>query len=166
MLRFSRKADYGILLVADIAHSMDESPKGVSAASLAKKYSLSKSFTANILKDLSRGGILFSTRGKGGGYFLSKAPDEISLHDVVDVLDGGVKMTHCTPSGSFTSAEHDADADSGDCCEISETCPVRSPLQRVHRGIQHYLESQTFENFYDGSLGKDPFQVREALEIV
>ncbi len=57
---------------------------------LAKKEELSSNFLVQILNDLRRAGMVSSRRGKMGGYALAKAPNEISLADIVKAIEGGV----------------------------------------------------------------------------
>ena len=84
MLRISKKADYAVFLLGEIARQ-GAFPGGeadaaavVSAHEIARLSRLNKSVVANLLKEFARDGLLQSTRGLRGGYRLTCAPRDIS----------------------------------------------------------------------------------------
>ena len=94
MIRLTRQADYGILL---LVHMAGEPFGSVHAApELASLTGVHVPMVSKILKTLARGGLLVSHRGPRGGYALARQPREVSLADVVQVLDGPIAMTACT----------------------------------------------------------------------
>ena len=85
MLRISKKADYAVFLLGEIARqgafpggaASDDSV--VSAHEIARLANLNKSVVANLLKEFARQGLLQSTRGLKGGYRLTEAPGDVTL---------------------------------------------------------------------------------------
>ena len=127
MLKFSKKTDYAIILLAHLG--MVEVP--VSASEVASYYQLPPSMIANILKQLSTAGIMRSTRGQNGGYTLQKTPQEITLAEIISIMDGPFHLVECVH------------LEKGCKCKIATICPTQGPLRALHERIQRLIESVT-----------------------
>ena len=66
-----------------------------SIAEMVKIHPMSTKFLETILLDLKRGGILGSKKGKGGGYYLLKHPEDTPLAQVIRILDGPIAPMPC-----------------------------------------------------------------------
>ena len=95
MLRISKLADYATLIMSHLAKEGD---KLASATYLASILGLSRPVVSKVLKILCQAGLVFSTRGVIGGYRLSRAPEAISIAEVVAAIDGDFTMTECCSS--------------------------------------------------------------------
>jgi Rrf2 family protein len=126
MIRFSRMADYGVLLLGHFARSNETL---TSASELAELYHMPRSVVANLLKECSKAGLLESRRGLHGGYRLARPASEISLLDVLNVIDGPVHLIDCAVEDLVATS-----------CNYEDVCPSRSPMQRVHRRVVALLE--------------------------
>ncbi len=82
---------------------------------------------AEVLKDLSRSGLVEAVRGPGGGYRLTRPAHKVSVAEVVQVLEGPVAVADCT----------------GRDCEFLASCTIQTGLGRVAAGIQQVLEGFT-----------------------
>jgi len=83
---FSAKAEYACIAVLELAaHYAD--PQPVRLKDIADAHEIPQRFLVQILLQLKGAGLVFSTRGSSGGYLLARAPDQISLADVVRVID-------------------------------------------------------------------------------
>jgi Rrf2 family protein len=155
MLRISKKADYAVFLLGAIARA-GAYPGGpaadavVSAHEIARQAQLNKSVVANLLKEFARHGLLESTRGLKGGYRLARAPQAISLADILEVVEGRFVLVDCV-----AHAEHHAAAgsrllalapsqrakaptdgdDAGHDCSLIAFCPSKAPMRLVHDRI-------------------------------
>ena len=89
----SKKTKYGLKALTYLASQKEKAP--VSIASIAEQENISQKFLESILLTLRRAGMLSSKKGKGGGYYLIKAPDEILMTDVMRVLEGPIAMVPC-----------------------------------------------------------------------
>jgi Rrf2 family protein len=104
MLRISKKADYAVFLLGAIARQ-GAYPGGsagdavVSAHEIARQARLNKSVVANLLKEFAKSGLLESTRGLKGGYRLGRHPHEISLADILEVVEGRFVLVDCVAHG-------------------------------------------------------------------
>lgn len=95
MFRLSQKADYGLVLLANL--SKVKTPKSIS--SIASKNQIPTKFLSQIASDLKKAGILSSREGVSGGYVLAKPAKEIRLLEVLSVLDGELVEGKCFEDG-------------------------------------------------------------------
>jgi FeS assembly SUF system regulator len=127
MIRLSKLTDYGILLMTHIArHS--ERPLHT-ARDLAAETQIPLPTVSKILKELSNGGLLVSHRGVKGGYSLSRVPQEISVGQIITVLEGPIGVTQC---GSAP----------GDC-DMEPHCPVSANWRVISHALRQALENLT-----------------------
>lgn len=123
MLRITKQTDYGIVL---LTHMASDPERLVNAPELAQETSLPQPMVAKILKVLARSGILESHRGVNGGYFLARAPEELSVAEAIIALEGQIAITECTD-------------DSDGLCAQEEVCRLRSNWNRINLAIQEAL---------------------------
>ena len=83
---FSAKAEYACVAMLELAARYGD-PKPVRLADVADKHGIPQRFLVQILLDLKRAGLIASTRGAAGGYALAKSPDDVSLFDILEVID-------------------------------------------------------------------------------
>jgi len=136
MLKLSRKLDYAILALAHLCRAQLEGP--VSARSLAERCSVPPAILANILKELTRAGVVRSVRGVRGGYELAAAPGSLSVGDLVRTLEGPTRLVECV---ALPGEQHEP----GTACGLERECAVKLPLQRLHARIQQVLDEMSFD---------------------
>ena len=85
-MKLTRTASYAVRATIQLAESTSESP--VPCSRLASEGKMPERFLLQILRSLVRHGILRSTRGVDGGYALSRSPDDISLLEVIEAVEG------------------------------------------------------------------------------
>ena len=83
---FSAKAEYACVAMLELA-ARHADPRPVRLADIANKHGISDRFLVQILLDLKRAGLVDSTRGAAGGYQLARGPDDITLYDILRVID-------------------------------------------------------------------------------
>jgi Rrf2 family protein len=86
-MQVSSKTHYACLAVLELSLRYEQ-PRPVCLRTIAEAHQISSQFLVQILLQLKRAGIVESIRGASGGYRLAKAPDQISLLDVVSAMDG------------------------------------------------------------------------------
>lgn len=131
MIRLTRLADYAVLLMTHMGHAWRDAPQQVHAASdLATGTHIPPATVAKLLGTLSRGGLLVSQRGHAGGYALAHAPEDISVADIICVIDGPIALTDCI---------EDAPGE----CGIESICGVRGAWQKINTAIRDALDGIT-----------------------
>ena len=128
MLLITRKTDYALLALASLANL---EPHGTSARDLAERLHLPLPVLRNILKQLASRGVLKSTRGTKGGYRLAKHPDEISLAELVEVIEGPLRLTRCCSTPTDDSASE---------CRLEETCIIQMNVRKIHTRLMEFLD--------------------------
>ena len=93
MFRVSRRVDYGLRLL--IALAADQNAGSQATSRLATRLDIPLAFLHQIGRSLIQAGILRSSPGPGGGLRLSQSPEEITLLQVLETLDGPVRLSAC-----------------------------------------------------------------------
>ena len=126
MLRVGKLTDYATSLLSALA----ERPDGVrSAVDLAERARLELPTVSKVLKILAHAGLVASFRGQSGGYRLARAPEQITVADIVAAMEGPFGMTECV-------------AHQGQC-HHEPHCGVRGNWQRISKVIEQALRSVT-----------------------
>jgi Rrf2 family protein len=144
MLRFSKKADYALIALKDLASRSPGSPSN--AREIAGRYDIPVELMAKVLQRLVRTGIVASHQGTRGGYQLARPATSISVADVIQAIDGPVLVTACS--------------DEDESCEQYAKCNVRDPLWRLKDRIVQSLASFTVNELVsDEATGPLPLTV-------
>lgn len=133
MIRLSRLADYGVVLMTHIAGSSESMQ---TAAAAAAATGVPEPTAGKILKALSRHGLLVSQRGINGGYSLAHAPDAITVAGIIAAVDGPIALTECL------------EADGG-ACNLESYCPTRGNWQKINTAIQQALDGITLADMLE-----------------
>lgn len=136
MALMSRKVDYALLILSHL-HRKKE---GGCAREIADRFGLSRSFVANILKEICHGGFVASHRGVKGGYVLCRPAEEISLADLMEALDDPFHLAECSKTPDECA------------CALSQVCPVRSPIAEVHNRIREVLRGVNLAELFRFAL--------------
>jgi Rrf2 family transcriptional regulator, iron-sulfur cluster assembly transcription factor len=96
-LRLTQKSKYAVRALVELALNEGESPLGV--AEIARRQRIPDRFLEQILGELRRANILESRRGAHGGYRFAMPTEEITVLDVVEILDGEVRPARCSAGG-------------------------------------------------------------------
>ncbi|HCT78010.1 MAG TPA: transcriptional regulator [Micromonosporaceae bacterium] len=84
-MRLSARVDYALRAVLELATGGDTP---VTAERIARAQDIPPKFCESILLQLRRGGIVYAQRGPEGGYWLAKPVNQISLLEIIEVIDG------------------------------------------------------------------------------
>jgi Rrf2 family protein len=132
MTNLSRKARYA--LKALYALSADDARGPVLIADLAEREKIPHKFLEAILLELKNAGVLKSKKGKGGGYSLARSPDQITMGQVIRVIDGPLAPIPCASERAFVRCEE---------CVDEATCGTREVMKKVRDAIAAILDSTT-----------------------
>jgi Rrf2 family protein len=97
-MRLSRKSDYALRAIRYLS-SLPEGGRG-SISVIAESEAIPREFLAKILKDLTQAKLLKAFKGVSGGYQLAKAPNKISFLNVVEAIDGPIRLSLSTEARS------------------------------------------------------------------
>lgn len=132
MIRLSKLTDYAIVLLGQMSLAPDAR---YSSTQLASDTGVPEPTVAKILKHLAAAGLVISFRGTTGGYQI-QAPKTMTIRQVIEALDGPIRITDCAGSTGDT------------CCSAEGKCPMNSALGlgnwgRVNAAIIAALDSVT-----------------------
>jgi FeS assembly SUF system regulator len=127
MLKLSRLADYGVVLMTHVAGARDHvrSAQAISDATGIPLPTVSK-----LLSSFARAGLLQAVRGAKGGFRLARDPRQISVSDVIAVVDGPIALTLCLEEGASN-------------CDLEWLCPSRFAWGTINRAVQQALADLT-----------------------
>lgn len=103
---------------------------------IADAENMPRPFTSKILRDLVRAGFLTSSRGPGGGYAMARDPGEVSLLEIMEIIDGADHVDRC--------------AVGLDLCNEYAPCPLHDKFQPLRTAIRAYLEGTTLAEMAGG----------------
>ncbi len=125
-MKLSTRSRYGTRMMADLAKHYDEGP--VQIGSIAKRQDVSVKYLEQLIIPLKKSGFIKSVRGPRGGHMLSRPPDEITVGEIVRVLEGGIDLTGCIKEV--------------DSCERSSNCLMRKVWEEASSAIYETLYSK------------------------
>ncbi len=132
MTNLSRKGRYALRALYALA--ADDSRGPVLIADLAEREKIPRKFLEAILLELKNAGVLKSKKGKGGGYSLARAPEKITIGEVIRIIDGPLAPIPCASERAFVKCEE---------CVDETTCGTRQVMQKVRNAIAAILDGTT-----------------------
>jgi Rrf2 family protein len=126
MLRFTKRADYGLMAIHYIA--INDGFGAVSAKRIAEEFTIPPELMAKILQKLAKQRLIVSTNGPKGGYALARRPAEITVGQVIRALEGPINIVSCL---------EDAD------CPQMQKCNLRRPVQKIQAAISQVLDTMS-----------------------
>lgn len=131
MLRVSKLTDYATVVMTVLAAeaAAHGSAAVASAQDLGARAHLELPTVSKLLKQLAHAGLVVSSRGVNGGYRLARAPDRITIAEIVTAMEGPIGMTECSAQSGL--------------CGHEPHCGVRVNWQRINQAIAQALASVT-----------------------
>jgi FeS assembly SUF system regulator len=126
MVILSKLADYGVIISSQLAAA---GPMHLTAVHLAHDTRLPATTVAKVLKLLAKAGIVTAVRGATGGYRLARAPERISVAEIIAAIDGAFGLTECTSAIGP--------------CDRLDFCPTRPHWRRINQAVEQALERVT-----------------------
>ncbi|MBB4010155.1 iron-responsive transcriptional regulator RirA [Allorhizobium taibaishanense] len=115
-MRLTKQTNYAVRILMYCAANKDHLSR---IPEIAKAYGVSELFLFKILQPLNKAGLVETVRGRNGGVRLGRAPEKISLFDVVKVTEDSFAMAECF--------EDDGDVD----CPLIDSCGLNSALRKA-----------------------------------
>ena len=143
-MRFSKKSEYGLRAMIELTQEYGRGM--VQRKMLAERQNIPLGFLEMILLSLKNAGLIGSRRGVNGGVFLIKAPKEITLGQIIRILDGPLAPIACVSQTAYQKCED---------CPHAETasCPIQRIMLDVRNAIASVLDHYSFEDFVYAQKG-------------
>jgi len=141
-VKLSKKSEYGLRALLEL--TLSHGTATLQRQEIAGRQHIPVEFLEQILLALKRAGILSSRRGMKGGYRLIKPPDEITLGQVIRILDGPLAPIGCVSKTAYQKCS--------DCPYTTQSrCPVQNVMGTVRDAIAGILDHYTLADFAAGS---------------
>jgi Rrf2 family protein len=135
MNSLSRKARHALRALYALTAHADRGPMLI--ADLAEQEKLPRKFLEAILLELKNGGILQSKKGKGGGYALARAPEQILIGDVIRIIDGPLAPIPCVSEKAYVRCSD---------CPDEGACGTRLVMKKVRDAIADIVDHTTLRD--------------------
>ena len=129
-MKLSTKGRYSSRAMLDLALNFGQGP--VSIKEVARRQDISERYLENIMTTLVSGGLAVSTRGKGGGFALTRSPNRIRLIDVIRAAEGSLAPVHCVDDPAK--------------CERSGRCVTFEVWGMLNKAMTDLLSSITLQD--------------------
>jgi Rrf2 family protein len=116
----SKKAKYAVHALVHLAKEYEQGPVVISE--ISEEEHIPKKFLETILLELKNAGIVNSKKGRNGGYYLIKDPQEVNMADVHRLFDGAIALLPCVTYQYYERCEE---------CQDEETCAIRKAIKEV-----------------------------------
>ncbi|MEY3417748.1 MAG: hypothetical protein RL060_1860 [Bacteroidota bacterium] len=136
----SKKVKYAIKAIVYIAKKKNEGWLLISE--IAEQERIPKKFLEQILLEMRKHTLLHSRRGKEGGYQLAKDPSEITMGQIIRIIDGPLAQIPCVSKLYYQKCEE---------CIDEETCTIRNVMLKVRDASAGILDATTIQDLVDGT---------------
>ncbi len=132
-MKLSSKTHYGLMACHILGKNYPDST--VSASVLESKISVSGKYLEQIMRILSKRNIVSASRGANGGYFLTRAPKDITIGEIVRALEDDMEIIECVRGDAK--------------CKC---CPSSGVWKKLYEGINELLDGMCLEQMIKGEL--------------
>jgi Rrf2 family transcriptional regulator, cysteine metabolism repressor len=129
-MKLSTRSRYGMRAMMDLTINSKGQP--VQLKDIARRQSISLSYLEHLIIPLIAAGIVKSIRGARGGIMLARAPEQIQLKEILEVLEGPLAPVDCLKEGGS--------------CPRSGTCATRDVWDDLKKAMEGVLNSRTLQD--------------------
>jgi len=133
-MKLTTKGRYAVTAMLDL--SLHDGKGPVSLVEISERQDISLSYLEQLFSKLRRQGLVTSMRGPGGGYRLSRSPDEIAVSQIIMAVDENLDVTNC---GNATSG----------CHQDNKRCLTHNLWMDLSNRIQSFLDDISLQNLMD-----------------
>jgi len=137
MMKLSTKSRYGTRMLVDMALHYNQGP--IQLGDIAKRQNISVKYLEQIIIPLKKAHYIESVRGPKGGHSLAKPPEEITVAEIVALLEEGSSLVEC--------------ADHAEVCERADFCPTRLVWKEAAQAMFDKLKSITLADLAEKAKG-------------
>lgn len=148
-MKLSTKGRYGLRAMFALAKSYGEGP--LPLGEVAMQEAISEAYLEQLVLTLRRTGLVRSVRGAQGGYELAKAPEEITVGDIIRALDGPMAPSICVMN----------EEEGGAKCARSGGCVTQIVWEKIRDGLNEVLDGITLQSMLDDEKRLSAFNTQE-----
>ena len=126
-MKLSTRSRYGTRMMIDMAERYNQGP--VQIGDIARRVDVSVKYLEQLIIPLKKSGYIASVRGPKGGHMLTKAPQDITIGEIVGVLEGGISLSDCVEDPKV--------------CEKSKDCLTRCLWEEATQAMHDKLNATT-----------------------
>lgn len=130
-MQITRQADYALRAMLYLAQL--EPGQRAATSQIAEDRRIPPSFLAKIISQLSIAGLIHTSRGARGGVSLARSPEEVTILEVVEAIDGPIALNECT--------------DNPHSCPFGDDCALRPLWCDAQAELVARLRQTTFARF-------------------
>ncbi|HSL45717.1 MAG TPA: Rrf2 family transcriptional regulator [Anaerolineales bacterium] len=132
-MRLSKRGEYGLRAMITLAETAAKgsSPAMMQIKEISQREQISPKFLEQILLTLKNAGLLHSKMGVGGGYYLARPANKITLGQIFRVLDGPIAPIKCVSQMAYEPCD----------CPDEKTCGLRLAMSDVRNAIANILDN-------------------------
>ena len=135
VMKISTKGRYGLRILLDIAlYRVGDKPRMI--REIASNQEISEKYISRLIIELRKAGFVRSVRGVNGGYTLTRKPEDISVLDVLETMEGPVAIVDCTNS-------------SGEACRRKPQCPTQRMWAEINQKIRSAFAAYTLKDLVE-----------------
>ncbi len=138
-MKLSTRSRYGARLMVDLALHYNQGP--VQLSEISKRQDISVKYLEQILIPLKKAGYVVTVRGPKGGYMLADPPEEITMAQIVELLEGRRNLVACMANPEI--------------CSRSDVCITKNLWEELTEMIYEKLESITLADLAEKARRKD-----------
>ncbi len=133
-MKITSKGEYALKALIELAIDHDKGNTVTLINDVARRKRIPQKYLEQILLSLRNAGILVSKRGVGGGYSLSRSPENISLGEIIRAVEGSLSPVHCVSIGSHVD------------CPDESSCGLYSVMLEVQNAVSGILDNTSLED--------------------
>jgi Rrf2 family protein len=141
MLRISKKTEYAIIALVDMAGNGKEAL--VTAKDLSDRYNIPREILGKVLQGLAKNNLIDSHQGVKGGYQLVVPLRDINIKTIIQTVDGPIQLVDC------------AVEDDCNCGQINY-CNIKSPMEFIQSELTKFFNNITLQDFKDRHMTMVP----------
>ena len=137
-MKLATRSRYGTRMMLDLAQHYDQGP--VQIGDVSKRENISVKYLEQLIIPLKKANFIKSVRGPKGGHMLAKPPEEITVGDIVRILEGGINLSSCI--------------ENPEVCDRTTRCLTRGVWEEATKAMYDKLNSATLSKMIkEGSSG-------------
>lgn len=149
-MKLSTKGKYGLKAIFELSLHVNEGPMPLNI--IASKQKIPEQYLEQIFSTLKKSKLITSVRGAQGGYLLNKSPNEVTVGDVLTILEGPVALCQCI-------------IDEG-ACENANDCSTKLVWEKLKIGIEDVLNSITLQDMVEDYNKRNNIKEFDITELI